>query len=128
MASWPFDIWGLDIVESFSKPSGGHIFILAAIDYFTKWTETVPLREVKKENVIDFIHQHIIYPYEIPCSIITNNGKSFYNTAMNRLCEKFNFKQYNSFMYYAAANGFVETFNKTLCNLLKKIMDKSKKD
>ena len=30
-------------------------------------------------------------------------------------------------MYCAAANGFVETFNKTLCNLLKKIMDKSKK-
>ena len=31
-------------------------------------------------------------------------------------------------MYYAAANGLVESFNKTLCNLLKKIIDKSKRD
>ncbi|XP_073271456.1 uncharacterized protein [Primulina huaijiensis] len=31
-------------------------------------------------------------------------------------------------MYYAAANGLAEAFNKTLCNLLKKITSKSKKD
>ncbi|XP_071940582.1 uncharacterized protein [Coffea arabica] len=47
---------------------------------------------------------------------------------MNNLCEKFHFKQYNSSMYYTAANGLAETFNKTLCNLLKKVMDKSKRD
>ncbi|XP_071924847.1 uncharacterized protein [Coffea arabica] len=47
---------------------------------------------------------------------------------MNKLCEKFHFKQYNSSMYYAAANGLAEAFNKTLCNLLKKVVNKSRRD
>ncbi|PIN01383.1 hypothetical protein CDL12_26104 [Handroanthus impetiginosus] len=31
-------------------------------------------------------------------------------------------------MYYATTNGLAEAFNKTLCNLLKKIVAKSEKD
>nr|XP_027119712.1 uncharacterized protein LOC113736786 [Coffea arabica] len=120
VASWPFDAWGLDIVGPLPKSSGGHVFILAATDYFSKWAEAIPLREVKKENVVDFIRLHIIYRYGVPRYIITDNGKPFCNVAMNKLCEKFHFKQYNSSMYYAAANGLAEAFNKTLCNLLKK--------
>nr|XP_027124252.1 uncharacterized protein LOC113740942 [Coffea arabica] len=102
-------------------------FYFGGDDYFSKWAEAVPLREVKKENVVDFIRLHIIYRYGVPRYIITDNGKPFCNVAMNKLCEKFHFKQYNSSMYYAA-NGLAEAFNKTLCNLLKKIVDKSKRD
>ena len=47
---------------------------------------------------------------------------------MSNLCERFDFKQHNSSMYNAPVNGLVEAFNKTLCNLLKKIFDKSKRD
>ena len=31
------------------------IYILAATDYFSKWAEEIFLKEVKKENVVDFI-------------------------------------------------------------------------
>ncbi|KAI4365094.1 hypothetical protein MLD38_021113 [Melastoma candidum] len=31
-------------------------------------------------------------------------------------------------MYYAAANGLAEAFNKTLCNLRKKVVDRARKD
>ena len=41
VASWPFEAWG-------------------GTDYFSKWAEAIPLREVKKENVVDFIRTHII--------------------------------------------------------------------
>ncbi|KAL0462150.1 UNVERIFIED_CONTAM: hypothetical protein Slati_0102600 [Sesamum latifolium] len=55
VASWPFDAWGLDVVGPMTKSSGGHLYILAATDYFSKWAEAVPLKEVKKENIVDFI-------------------------------------------------------------------------
>ncbi|XP_075098027.1 uncharacterized protein LOC142175344 [Nicotiana tabacum] len=58
----------------------------------------------------------------------SDNGKPFDNKLMNKICDLFGFKQHNSSMYYAAANGLAEAFNKTLCNLLKKVVSKSKRD
>ncbi|XP_022147184.1 uncharacterized protein LOC111016196 [Momordica charantia] len=47
---------------------------------------------------------------------------------MDKLCEKFSFKQYKSSKYNVAANGLAEAFNKTLCNLLKILVSKTKRD
>ncbi|XP_070045763.1 uncharacterized protein [Nicotiana tomentosiformis] len=47
---------------------------------------------------------------------------------MNKLCELFGFKQRKSFMYNVVANGLAKVFNKTLCNLLKKVISKFKRD
>ncbi|KAL0349639.1 UNVERIFIED_CONTAM: Transposon Tf2-12 polyprotein [Sesamum radiatum] len=123
-----FNIKRMDVVGPLIKSSGGHLYILAATDYFSKWADAVPLKEVKKENVANFIRTHIIYRYGVPRYIITDNGKPFRNSLIDKLCQHFDFKQRNSSMYYAAANGLAEAFNKTLCNLLKKVVAKSKRD
>jgi len=102
------------------------LYILVAIDYFSKWVEAITLKEVKKENVVDFIQTHIIYRYSVPRYIITDNGKPFFNKLTTSLCEKFKFSQHKSSMYHAPANGLAEAFNKTLCNLLKKVVAKFK--
>ncbi|XP_056695837.1 uncharacterized protein [Spinacia oleracea] len=129
VSSWPFEAWGLDVVGPITpKSSAGQAYILAATDYFSKWAEAIPLREVKKENFVDFIRTHIIYRYGIPRRIITDNGKPFFNTLMTSLCEKFKFTQHKSSMYNAPANGLAEAFNKTLCKLLSKVVSKSKRD
>ncbi|KAL0325291.1 UNVERIFIED_CONTAM: hypothetical protein Sradi_5098400 [Sesamum radiatum] len=47
-----YKIEGLDVVGPITpKSSIGHIYILAATDYFLKRAEAVPLKEVKKETV-----------------------------------------------------------------------------
>ncbi|KAM1249238.1 hypothetical protein ACFX2G_032626 [Malus domestica] len=127
--SWPFDAWGLDVVGPIApKSSTGEAYILAATDYFSKWAEAIPLREVKKETVVCFIKGHIIHRYGVPRYIVTDNGKQFSNRLMDELCEKYKFKQRKSSMYHAPANGLAEAFNKTLCNLLKKVIGRTKKD
>ncbi|KAL0289037.1 UNVERIFIED_CONTAM: hypothetical protein Scaly_2714600 [Sesamum calycinum] len=85
VVSWPFDAWGLDVVGPLTKSSGGHLYILAATDYFSKWAEAITLKEVKKENVADFIRTHIIYRYGVPRYIITDNGKPFCNSLIDKL-------------------------------------------
>ncbi|KAA0044960.1 uncharacterized protein E6C27_scaffold74G002660 [Cucumis melo var. makuwa] len=129
IASWPFEAWGLDLVGPIMpKSSAGHSYILTGTDYFSKWVEAMPLREAKKDNIVNFVRTHIIYRYGIPHRIVTDNGRQFSNTFMDDLCEKFNFKQYKSSMYNAATNGLAEAFNKTLCSLLKKVVSKTKRD
>ncbi|KAL0415949.1 UNVERIFIED_CONTAM: hypothetical protein Slati_3426800 [Sesamum latifolium] len=124
IASWSFDAWGLDVVGPITKSSEGHLYILAATYYFSKWAEVVPLKEVKNENVADFIRTNITYRYGVPRYIITDNGKPSCNSLIDKLCQKFGFKQRNFSMYYAAANELTEAFNKTLCSLLKKVVAK----
>ena len=41
--SWPFAVWGLDIVGKIPKSVGGHEYLFVAIDKFTKWVELMPV-------------------------------------------------------------------------------------
>nr|XP_016464104.1 PREDICTED: protein NYNRIN-like [Nicotiana tabacum] len=81
VASWPFDAWDLDVVGPLQKSSSGHLYILAVIDYFSKLVKVVSLKEVKKENVANFIRVNIIYRFGIPRYILTDNAfnKMLYN-------------------------------------------------
>ncbi|XP_059658807.1 uncharacterized protein LOC132305144 [Cornus florida] len=105
-----------------------HLYILAATGYFSKWAKVAPYKHVKKETVVDFIKSNIIYRYGVPRYLITDNGMNFKNSWVTDLCEKFGFKQRKSSMYNAPANGLAEAFIKTLCELLKKVVNQTKKD
>ena len=110
------------------KSSASYIYILAGTDSFSKWSEAVPLKEIKKETVVDFIKTCIIQRYGVPRCIIMDNAKYFSNSAMQKLSEKYHFKLHFSSMYNTPANGLTEAFNKTLCNILKKTVSKSQRD
>jgi hypothetical protein len=45
LPDFPFSKWGLDFIGPINPlSSAGHIFILIATYYFTKWIEVVPLK------------------------------------------------------------------------------------
>jgi hypothetical protein len=49
---WVFEFhWG-DLHPSSSK---GHRFVLVVTDYFTKWTDAVPLRNMTHKEVMNFV-------------------------------------------------------------------------
>jgi hypothetical protein len=53
---WPFRGWGLDFIgEIHPRSSKGLRFILVATDYFTKWTDAVPSRNMTHQEVISFV-------------------------------------------------------------------------
>ena len=63
---------GLNFIEKINPPSKGHRFVLVATDYFTKWTEAVPLKNMTHREVIEFITEHIIHRFGIPQTLTTN--------------------------------------------------------
>nr|AAR06355.1 putative polyprotein [Oryza sativa Japonica Group] len=40
--SWPFVVWGLDILGPFRRAPGGFEYLYVAVDKFTKWPEAYP--------------------------------------------------------------------------------------
>ena len=103
---WPFRGWGLDFIgEIHPSSSKGHRFVLVATDYFTKWTEAVPLKNGTHVEVIDFITMHIIHRFGIPQTLTTDQGASFMSKEVKEFAECYGIKLLNSSLYYAQVNG-----------------------
>ena len=83
---------------------------------------------MKKENIVKFNRVNIIYNCGIRRNIITDNVNPFDNKLMNKIFDLFDFKQHKSSTCNVVANGLVESFNKNLYNLLKKVFSKFKRD
>jgi len=71
--TWPFAVWGLDLVEPLQKAPGGFTHLLVAIDKFSKWIEVRPITRIKAEQAVLFFRD-IIHRFGVPNSIITDNG------------------------------------------------------
>ncbi|KAI0494874.1 hypothetical protein KFK09_025020 [Dendrobium nobile] len=129
VSSWPFESWGTDVVGPIDPPSSkGHRFILAATDYFSKWAEAIPLKEVKSEDVMRFFRDHVVYRFGVPRRIISDNGPSFRSTKIARFARRHNINWRYSSIYYPRANGLAEAFNKTLVQLIRKILVANKRE
>jgi hypothetical protein len=104
---WPFRGWGLDFIgEIHPRLSKGHRFILVAMDYFTMWTEAVPLRNMTRREVISFMREHIIYWFGVPQTLTTDQGPSFLSHQFREFMESMKIKLLNSSPYYACHTRF----------------------
>nr|AAT94049.1 putative polyprotein [Oryza sativa Japonica Group] len=52
--SWPFAVWGLDMVGPFKKAVGGYTHLFVAIDKFSKWIEAKPVVTITADKARDF--------------------------------------------------------------------------
>jgi hypothetical protein len=84
---WPFAQWGLDMVEKLHKSwLGGHVYMLVAVDKFTKWVEAAPVTTEYSIAAINII-KSIIFRFGVPHSIITDNGTNFMSNKFKNYCE-----------------------------------------
>jgi hypothetical protein len=116
---WPFRGWGLEFIsEIHPRSSKSDWFILVAMDYFTKWTEAVPLRTMTYQEVISFVQEHIIYRFGVPRSLTTDQGPSFMSHQFREFTESMKIKLMNSSPYYAQANGQATASNMVLTKII----------
>jgi transposase InsO family protein len=101
--------------------------MLVATDYFTKWMEAIPLKNMAHREVIHFISEHIIHRFGIPQILTTDQGSSFMSHQVCDFVESLKIKLLSSSPYYAQSNGQAESSNKTLIKLIKKKIEKNPK-
>jgi hypothetical protein len=71
--TWPFAVWGLDILGPFPRAQGGYRYLYVAIDKFTKWVEVEPVCTIPARSAVKFIHG-LVCRFGVPNRIITDNG------------------------------------------------------
>jgi hypothetical protein len=70
--SWPFAVWGVDILGPFPRAVGGYRFLFVTIDKFTKWPEATPVVSITQGAIVAFL-KSIICRFGVPSRIITDN-------------------------------------------------------
>jgi transposase InsO family protein len=116
--SWPFTVWGLDIVGPFPCTVGGYRFLYVAIDKFTKWREATPVIKINKQSAVKFI-KSILCRFRVPNRIITNNGSQFTSDAFQGYCEDFGIQICYASPAHLESNGQVELANAEILKGLK---------
>ena len=74
--TWPFAVWGLNLVGPLKKVPGGYTHLLVTIDKFTKLIEAQPISAIKSKQAVLFFLD-IIHRFGVPNSIIMDNGMQF---------------------------------------------------
>jgi hypothetical protein len=126
--SWSLHSRALDFIGQIHPASSkGHRFVLVTMDYFTKWMESVPLKNMTHREVIQFISEHIVHRFGIPQTLNMDQGSLFLSHQVGEFAESLKIKLLSSSLYYAQANGQAESSNKTLIKLIKKKIEKNPK-
>lgn len=119
----------MDIVGPIAPLSSrGYQFILIITDYFSKWAEEVPMREIKMKDVVKLIKHYVIYRLVIPRHIIHDNEPQFSTHGFARFCDKFRIQYITSTLYNSATNDLTKFFNKTIIKLLRKFVSSNRWD
>jgi transposase InsO family protein len=116
--TWPFAVWGLDLVGPLQKAPGGFSHLLVAIDKFSKWIEVRPLTSIRSEQAVAFF-TNIIHRFRVPNSIITDNGTQFTGKKFLDFCEDHHIRVDWAAIAHPMTNGQVERANGMLLQGLK---------
>jgi transposase InsO family protein len=98
---------------------GGHVYMLVAVDKFTKWVEAAPVITQDSTAAINFI-KSIVFYFGVPYSIITDNGTNFTSKKFKSYCNGLGIKLKFAYVAHPKTNGQVKKANGLICNGIKK--------
>ena len=110
LLSWPFAVWGLDILGPFKKARRGYEYIYVAIAKFTKWPEAYPVVKIDKHSALKFIGG-ITARFGVPNRIVTDNGTQFTSELFGNNCDDMGIKLCFTSPAHSKSNGQVERAN-----------------
>ena len=92
------DIWSLDILDLKDygpENNRGYRHVLAAIDNFSKFGWTIPLKNKNTQTIRASFENFLISSKRSPNLIETDRGKEFYNNIFQDFLNKINIKIYS---------------------------------
>ena len=122
-----FDVWGIDFMGHFPS-SYGHICILLAMDYVSKWVEAILTTTFDAKIVLSFIRRNIFSRFGTLRAVISDEGSRFCNKLFASLLAKYGVNHRVSLAYRPQYNRQAEVSNREIKKILEKKVNVTRKD
>ena len=115
----PFEKIAIDIIGELPMTKHKNRFILTVIDYATRWTEAIPLKNCDTVTISEALCT-IFARFGFPREILSDNGPAFTSNVMQQVMCTLGIKHRFSTPYHPQTNGLCERVNATIKSNLRK--------
>ncbi len=117
-ASAPWEVVGIDLVGPLTLTPRYNRYILTMVDFFSRWTIFVPLRESKAKDVVDAVMEHLVHKFGPPQAFVSDKGMQFVGGLFQRMLARLNVRYSSTSGYHPQANGRTERIHRVLNSML----------
>ena len=95
-------------------PSNGSRFLLTSRDRGTGFALATPLPDKSTAAVVEALRHHVIGPFGVPTTIVSDNGGEFTSALFADFCSSYGITHNFTTPYHPASNGLVERIHKSI--------------
>ena len=127
-SGYPMERIAIDILGELPQTAKGNKYILVVSDYFTKWTEALPLPNIEACTVAKILVDEILCRFGIPQKIHSDQGRQFESNLFREMCKLLGIDKTRTTPYHPQSDGMVERFNRTLATMLTAYVSTNQRD
>ncbi|KAJ0050423.1 hypothetical protein NL108_003631 [Boleophthalmus pectinirostris] len=128
MVGAPMERVAVDIMGPFPRTDKGNHYVLAAMDYFTKWPEAFAIPDQEAETVADTLVEGMFSRFGVAEVIHSDQGRNFESAVFAAMCERMGMQKTRTTPLHPQSDGLVERFNRTLAKQLAIITAEHQRD
>ena len=122
-ASAPFEIVGLDILTNLPTTPSGNKHLLVVVDFFTKWIEAFPLKDLSATSVAQVFVDQFVARFGCPERVHSDRGGCFLSEVMEVTCRRLGIAKSTISSAHPSGNGIAERAIRTIISMLAKFLD-----
>jgi hypothetical protein len=127
-AACVMDQLAVDLTGPHPTSSKGHVYIMTAVDIFSRFLIAVPIRNKTALTVAEALYQRVFCIFGTVRQLKTDLGREFENELLTSLCNVFGIKKLRTSAYHASANGRVERSHRTLNSIIAKVVSENQRN
>ena len=116
-----FHTVAMDFVGPISRTQKGNLYILIAIDVYSRFVIAAPTRNMEAETVAEFLLHKVALPFEFPHRLLTDRAANFMSKLLGDVLDLVNTNKVTTTSYYPQGDGVTERVNQTLIDSLAKL-------
>jgi hypothetical protein len=118
----PMERIAIDLIGPLPESTQGNKHILVIGDYFTKWVEAFALPNQEAVTVATKLVEEVVCRFGVPHQLHSDQGRNFESNVFAEMCKVLGIEKTRTTPYNPKSDGFVERFNRTLIDMVSKMI------